>query len=145
MRGWRNFMGILFALLMFALVSFAPVALLGQDSTGVDPPGIEEPANTLEYFYTLAGVVALTALIAGYIRNVKPDWNKIVVHTVTALSLGIIGEIFKIGIFDVAVWWHGLLYAIGAGAVASGIVSIEVIKALLALIKIEPEKKKGSN
>jgi len=98
----------------------------------------------LEYFGTLAAVVALDVLITeGIIKTCKvaKDWAKQLIAWVTPIVLSVVGLLCGWGIFaeygtpaDWYAWVYTALTGVGVGLVANGVYDINLVQRALEYI-----------
>lgn len=104
--------------------------------------------NLDQYFGTLAGMVALTLLVAGYLNTHiftnSATWVKRVVSWTVPIILSFIGLWQHAGMFEtVNALWTGI-YGFATGLISNGVFDIAVIQAILEFIKAKkPEPKKN--
>lgn len=122
----------LFAFFVMLFV-FAGLAF-GQDGGllgGID-------INTV--FASLAGVAAgsvfISALLIKWLK-VEKGWVKQLVSWIAPVALFVVGNLLNIGFMAEFTWLMTVVYGLGAGLVSNGIFDIELVKAILAALKLE--------
>jgi hypothetical protein len=122
--------------LMFLLIGLLmlPIMLMAQD-TGIP--------NIPESFATLGGIAALLIAVVGLVKkwlSLTGIWAQ-VVSWVLAIAVCYGGWLLKFGLFgDVVLWYIPAVYGIAVGLISNGIFSLEFVKAILRLFKLEPPK-----
>jgi hypothetical protein len=95
------------------------------------------------YFANLATVALLVVLITGWVKTnlLKWDgWKAQLLSWGISISLAFLGKWKGIGIFaDTDTVWT-IIQGIGAGLVANGIYTVELVQSILAFIKAKPVK-----
>lgn len=103
--------------------------------------------NLDQYFGTLAGMVALTLLVAGYLNTHfftnAATWIKRVVSWGVPIILSFIGLWQNVGMFEgINILWTAI-YGLATGLISNGVFDIAVIQSILEFIKAKkPEPKK---
>ena len=94
------------------------------------------------YFASLAAlaglVVVVTELFENFVKNTT--WVQ-VISWVFAIALAFVGQFFQLGIFIGLTWYWTLIYGVAAGLVANGIFDINIVQAILEVLKIRVPKK----
>ena len=94
-----------------------------------------------ETFATLAGLVAGVVLLTGIYKKYISDKNTFIVSVVISTIVCAAGWFLQLGIFAGLLWWHAILYDIGVILIIKGTVSIDLIKSMLGIFGIGPNKK----
>ena len=96
------------------------------------------------YFANLAALAGLTVLVTGWLNtNVLKlsGWKSQLLSWAVAIGIAFVGKWKAVGIFaDTDVLWTAL-QGLGAGLVANGIYSVELVQSLLEFIKAKPATK----
>lgn len=106
--------------------------------------------NLVEYFSSLAGLVALNVIIMNWITTffkIKKGWVKQVLTWVMSVGEAVVGFIFSLGLFALYTtlpawegWTFTVLTGLAVGLVANGIYDIpltqKLLDAIISLIKI---------
>lgn len=90
------------------------------------------------YFTSLSAVAALTVLVTGWLNTnlLKwTGWKAQVLSWVIAIGLAWVGKWQGVGIFaETDVLWT-VLQGVGAGLVANGVYSVQLVQSLLEFLK----------
>lgn len=122
----KRFIGFLIAFMVTLFVPAMLMAQTGGESVGFDPAGYL--ATFALYITTLLLIVEF---VVSLVKNI--DARKIIIWVVAVL-LGVLGFVFKLGIFYTT-WYVGLLYILAGGAVGTGYLTTEQGQMLVDLIK----------
>ena len=91
-------------------------------------------------FASLAGVAAgsvfVSALLIKWVKAEK-DWVKQLISWVSPVALFVAGNLLNIGFMAEFTWLMTFAYGLGAGLVSNGIFDIELVKAILAALKLK--------
>lgn len=123
-----------FMFLLFSLLFLVPLAALGQE---IEPPEdiIDVITNLDIYLASLLGLSILTnGLTAIFIRwfKITKDWGRRILSWGLPMIIAFVfGYLLKMGFLAEETWYIVLAYGLGAGLVANGIFTIEVVKAFL--------------
>lgn len=94
------------------------------------------------YFTSIAGLAGVTVLLTGWVNThlLKWDgWKAQLLSWVVAIGLGVLGKWQGLGIFADTNWLWTAIQGIGAGLVANGLYSADLIQSLLTLLKAKPK------
>ena len=106
--------------------------------------------NLMEYFGSLAGLVALNVIVMNWVLvlfKISKNWLKQLLRWIVSVAEAIVGFVFSLGLFvklTALPAWEGWLFTVliglGIGLVANGIYDIPVVRklleSLLSLIKL---------
>jgi hypothetical protein len=128
--------------MLFVLLLFIPVALFGQD---VEPPASwgDVINNFNGWFATLAGIAAVTVFIASAVTQLFKVTKKLVKQIIAwliAIALTLLGNLLNIGFMTDFPWLTTLAYGFAAGLVANGFFDVNMVQALLELLKLKVKK-----
>lgn len=122
-----------FFLSFIAIFVFGVVAF-GQG--GILPDGID--INTV--FASLAGVAAgsvfISALLIKWFKA-ETGWVKQLISWIAPVVLFVVGNLLNIGFMADFSWLATVAYGFGAALVSNGIFDIELVKSLLAALKLQ--------
>ena len=124
---------VFLSFVIFGIILF-PITLLAQGSGTVTP-------DVTSYFASLVGVAALSTLVVGFIKKILNVTGIVaqIISWVIAIGLCFLGWALKFGLFaNIVLWYVPIIYGVAVGLVSNGIFSIDLVKAFLRLIKLEP-------
>jgi hypothetical protein len=118
------------AIFMLALPVFAQIA------------GESPPSTFVIDLTTIAGVAALTLVIAGYVKtwfNLEGKWARWV-SWIVAMGISLICWLLNLGLYEPFTLPVTLIYGLGIGLVANGIFTSELVQSWLEKIGAQPKR-----
>lgn len=97
-------------------------------------------ANINQWLGSLAGISAVTVFLAAALNTLLKTegfWKQLVAWGISIILL-VAGNLVNMGFMAELNWFHTIIYGVAAGFVANGIFDIELVRALLRALKIEP-------